>query len=130
MTNVTPVPAVSFGDRAWHATIGSKWGNMLLKVGLLGLAMLPLTSHAASRGPGGDFSQIGSTLGGLFCSFIKSPIIAVILGVAILGLLIMAALNEDNGMLSKFLKTVVAGVIILFIPAFLNMIGFEFSACS
>lgn len=37
---------ITFGDRIWHATIGSQWGNILLKVGLLGVAMLPLASHS------------------------------------------------------------------------------------
>lgn len=99
--------------------------------GMRGLLMLAATLAFVMPGPAAaqGFNEIGNKLETVFCSFIKSPIITIFVGVAMLGLFIVAAMNEDNKMLSTILKVVVAGCAIVFLPGLLNMIGFSPLKC-
>lgn len=116
-----------------HLGAGSLWSRMKAAADPRGALMLLLLLAVMTPGRAAaqaqDFGGLGTGLWRLICSFIKSPIVAVIVGVGILAAFVVAALNEDNGTLSKILKVVIFGMAILFIPMLLNMLGFDVANC-
>ena len=86
-------------------------------------------ARAAPGGPVGDFEEIGTKIWEVICKFIHSPIVAVIVAIAILALLVMMALNEDKGMLSTLLKIVIAAMAIIGLPSIIGLLGLKVDGC-
>lgn len=109
------------------------WHNRWVQQGLIGSALLALlmpvgAAQAATRAPA-SFAELGSSIWTVVCQFIKSPIVAVVIGISILALLMVMAMNEDNGMLSKVIKVVIAGMAIVFLPSIMALLGFSNIGC-
>lgn len=109
-------------ERLWH----SRAAQAYLMVAALAALALPGEAAAQSKnqlGQGG-FMQMGSQMAKQFCSFLESPIITVAVGVGAAIAMVVAAMNEDNGTLSKIMKTLCFGMGVLMIPGVLTLLGF------
>lgn len=117
MSESTIPTRASLIERLWHAPS--------VKAFLLLMAAASFVTPAHAQSGGGGFDGFGAKLGSVLCSLINSPIVTILVGAGMVGLLITAVLNEDNRMLSGMLKTVVCGLAIIFIPGLLTMMGFK-----
>lgn len=105
------------------------WHNHVVKQVVIGSALtsllLPIgAANAAPSGPAG-FESLGKSIWEVVCKFINSPIVAVVIGISILCLLMVMSMNEDNGILSRVIKVVIAGMSIVFLPSIMAMLGFD-----
>lgn len=115
MTENVNKPAV--WDRIWHNR-GSQLVASLVAV----LAILvPDAAHAQNT----SLDAVGSRMMQAVCGFIASPIVTVVVAVSLVGLLILATTNEDNGMISKILKVLVAGLCIVGLASVMSLLGFN-----
>lgn len=104
-------------DRLWHNR-----GSQLVASAAAVLAVLvPDAAHAQNT----SLDSVGQRMMGAVCGFIASPIVTVIVAVALVALLIMATVNEDNGMISKILKVLIAGLAIVGLASVMQLLGFN-----
>lgn len=112
-----------FFKRGWHSTATNLalWATAIVLMTASGAA-------SANYGGGGGqgFSAMGQNLINLVCDFIQSPIVTVVLAVALVASFVIAAMNEDKGTLSKVLKTLMYGFGIVLLPGLLSQMGFNF----
>lgn len=111
----------------WH--MGKPLGFALALYGMMMSRAHATAVSPANPGPT-DFGSIASSIWSVICKFIKSPIVGVIVAVAILALLVMMAVNEDKGMLSTILKILIAAGCIIGLPSIIGMFGFQVSGCA
>lgn len=113
--------------RAWH----SRGVNLALWTAAIVTMTAPGTASAAyGSGGGAGFSQLGQGLLNIVCNFTKSPIVTVIVAVALIACFVVASLNEDKGTLSTILKTVGFGLAIVMLPRLMSLIGFSWGSCA
>lgn len=103
-------------NRFWHARS--------VQAAAGAVAVLSTLVPGTARAQGG-LDGIGGNMIKAVCEFIKSPIVTVCIGIAILALFLVMAMNEDNKMLSTILKIVIAGAAIAGLPGVLSILGFE-----
>lgn len=121
MSNTKQHGTKSIFNTVWH----NRWVQQALVGSALTALLMPIgAAQAASRAPG-SFEALGKELWAVVCKFIASPIVAVVVGISILALFMVMAMNEDNGMLSKIVKVVIAAMCILFLPAIMALLGFD-----
>lgn len=112
----------SIFNAVWH----NRWVHQTLVAGALGALLAPIGgAQAATLMQPADFNSLGNSIWSVVCKFIQSPIVAVVIGISILALLMVMAMNEDNGMLSKVIKVVIAGMAIVFLPSIMILLGFK-----
>jgi len=92
---------------------------------LMLLVVLSLFSSPAMAQEFGFFQDIGGKAKGIFCAFLDSPIVPVVLGIALAGVLIMMVFGDENAGSSKTLKGILTGIVIMFIPKILEWLGWE-----
>ena len=112
----------SLMERLWH----SRATQTYLMVAALAALTLPGEAAAQAKNTlgSGSWMSVGKNMASNFCQFLESPIITVAVGAGAVGVLIVASMNEDNGTLSKILKTVGFGIAILMVPGILSGLGF------
>lgn len=114
--------AASDDNAIFSATWKSRKGMALLIFSGIITGLAPVQANAQ------DFGGMGATMWGAVCKFTRSPVVTVIVGIAVLALLVAMAANEDNKMLSSVIKVVVGGIAILYLPAILGILGFQGAA--
>lgn len=90
-----------------------------LKLGLIAAALLLAPEVAMATG----FDALGGRLVGVLCNFIGSKLVTFVAGAAVLALLIMITLNEDNRALGTFLKIGLGVAGVIFLPNLLGLMG-------
>lgn len=120
--NQSTHPKASLMDRLWH----SRAAQAYLMVAALAALALPGEAAAQSKNTlgQGSWMSLGGNMAKQFCQFLESPIVTVAVGVGAAAAMIIASMNEDNGTLSKILKTVCFGMAILMLPGVLTGLGF------
>jgi len=86
------------------------------------LSAIPPSAYA-------QWDELGGGMSEAFCDFIDSPIVTVIIAIGIISLLFLMALNEDNGIVSKLIKVLVAGMAIVFLGSLLSVLGLPTPGC-
>jgi len=71
------------------------------------------------------FQDIGGRAKGIFCAFLDSPIVPVVLGIALAGVLIMMVFGDENAGSSKTLKGILTGIVIMFLPKIIEWLGWD-----
>lgn len=117
MSEPTIQTRASLAERLWHAPSAKAF--MLL------MAAASFVTPAHAQSGGSSFDGFGAKLGSVLCNLINSPIVTILVGAGMVGLLITAVVNEDNRLLSSALKIVVCGLAIIFVPGLLTMMGFK-----
>lgn len=115
--------AASIRDRALMFMRGN-W-PMLVAIAY-GLFVLLLPDVAMA----GPFDVVGDRLKKVVCEFVKSPLVLVIVAAALIGLLVLMAVNEDKGLISTALKILVGGLMIYFLGSFIVVLGIGDLGCS
>lgn len=114
----------SIFNAVWH----NRWVQQVLVGSALTALLMPIgvaqAATSTSTAPG-SFAELGGKLWDVVCQFIKSPMVAVVIGISIVALLMVMAMDEDNGMLSRIIKVVIAGMAIVFLPALMALLGFD-----
>lgn len=91
--------------------------HLWIAYALMGLVLLIAPTDAWA------LSSIGGGMLRAICAFIKSPIITAIAAFSILGLLVVMSLNEDKGIMSKFLKVLIAVFAIIGLASVMALLG-------
>lgn len=111
----------SIFERVWHNPSIKAYTTLALFAAMA----LPGAAHASTNTlTTGGWNKLGSNMAKTFCGFLESPIITIVVAVGALALFIVAAMNEDNGTMSKLLKVLGFGMAMLAIPGILPLLGF------
>jgi hypothetical protein len=111
----------SIFNAVWH----NRWVQQALVGSALTALLMPIGAAQAATGAPGSFEELGAKMWEVVCKFIASPLVAVVVGISILALLFVMAMNEDNGMLSKVVKVLLAAMCIVFLPSLMALLGFD-----
>lgn len=115
---VEPAGGASLGMKLWDRTVESGVGRTAIKLAAVLAVMSPFNARANM------FEDMGGDLIAIFCDFLNSPVVTLVLAVALVVLLLMGASGEDNGLMTKIIRLLILGVGILFIPSLLSLMGF------
>lgn len=124
MSNTKQHGTKSIFNTVWH----NRWVQQALVGSALTALLMPIGAAQAASAPG-SFKELGDSMWRVICEFIASPVVAVVVGISILALFMVMAMNEDNGMLSKVIKVVIAAMCILFLPSLMVLLGFKGITC-
>jgi len=96
---------------------------------LVFLSLFSSPVMAQTVGNVGFFGDIGNKAKAFFCAFLDSPIVPVVLGIALAIVLLMMVFGDENSGSSKTLKGILIGVCVMFIPKIIDLLGWvDFSA--
>lgn len=111
----------TFLERLWHNRSVKAYTTLAFFAAM----SLPGAAHASTNTlTTGGWNKLGGNMAKTFCGFLESPIVTIVVAVGALALFVVAAMNEDNGTMSKLLKVCCFGMAILAIPGILPLLGF------